>query len=295
LPGPKVFVSYSHKDEKALEQLQRYLHPLERDGLFTAWADTRLQGGDDWKKEIDQALAEASVAVLLISQDFLNSKFITEEEVPRVLAREAVGKMTVLPVFLGPSYVAETGFPDPRTSGRDKILLTKFQGYGKPDHPLSDLEWSAKERIYFELSRRLRTLAGAGPAASSPAPLAASATAAAGPARLFELTVQLEIRGESLQIQYHRPGLEPIASAILPWADWKQQIDPYHKALDTALNRALLPDLGTWGTFSSISSSDRWNDGSRFSAPCSTGPQERRGPTRSSGRCASGSTPRKAV
>jgi hypothetical protein len=63
VPGPKVFVSYSHRDGKALDQLQRFLRPLEREGLLAAWADTGLHGGGDWRREIDRVLAEATVAV----------------------------------------------------------------------------------------------------------------------------------------------------------------------------------------------------------------------------------------
>lgn len=245
MPGPKVFVSYSHKDEKALEQLQRFLRPLERDGLITAWADTGLKGGDDWKREIEQALADATVAVLLISQDFLNSKFITEEEIPRVLAREAAGLMTILPVFLSPSQVEEIGYPDPRTVGRDKVLLTKFQGYGTPAKPLSDREWSERERIYLDLSSRLRTLAGMVSAASPLAPVAvlSAASSSAGPARAYELTVQIEERGTALLITYHLPGLEPLGAVEIPWAEVKPRVDPIHQMLDTSLNRVVLEKL----------------------------------------------------
>ena len=199
MPGPKVFVSYCRKDEKALEQIQRFLRPLERDGLLCPWADTRIVGGAAWKTEIGQALADATVAVLLISQDFLDSAFITQEEAPRILEREAAGRLTVLPVFLSPSLVEDIGFSDPRTGGGAKVLLTKFQGYGTPDKPLSDLEWSARERIYTDLARRLRSLAGNGQVTeAAPSLLAPVATTAAGPARAYELTVQLDQSGDTL-------------------------------------------------------------------------------------------------
>ena len=125
MPRPKVFVSYSHKDEKALEQLLRFLRPLVREGLLGAWTDTGLQGGADWKREIEEALAAATVAVLLISQDFLDSDFIVKEEMPRILEREAAGLVKVLPVFLSPSLVSDIGFPDSRTGGRTKILFRR--------------------------------------------------------------------------------------------------------------------------------------------------------------------------
>lgn len=244
MPGPKVFVSYSHKNKKALEQLQRFLRPLERDGLIIAWADIGLEGGGDWRKKIEQALAEATIAVLLVSQDFLDSEFITREEVPRILEREAAGHITVLPVFLSPSLVEEIGYPDPHTGGKDKVLLTKFQGYGTPAKPLSTLEWSTRERVYLDLARQLRALSGTSSAAASPATASAVlATPATGPARAYELTVQIQGRGTALHITYHLPGLEPLGSAEIPWAEVTPRIDSIHQTLDTALNRVVLDKL----------------------------------------------------
>ena len=248
MPSPKVFVSYSHRDRdaKALQQLQRFLTPLERDGVVSVWADTELKGGDDWKQEIFQALAEATVAVLLISQDFLASDFITREEIPRILQREAEGRLKVLPVFLSPSSVDDVGYPDP--AGRTKVFLSKFQGFGTPQKPLATLEWSAREKTYADLAKQLRGLTGAGLA---PIPLAAGSTSPAPvPARAYELTVQLEDRGETILASYHLPGREPIGSATVLWADVKRRIDPVHDALDRMISRALLPQLGDpngWG------------------------------------------------
>ena len=40
----KIFISYSHSDEKWLRRLQVHLKPLERQGLIECWDDTRLAG-----------------------------------------------------------------------------------------------------------------------------------------------------------------------------------------------------------------------------------------------------------
>lgn len=246
MPGPKVFVSYSHRNAKALEQLLRFLRPLESEGLLAAWADTVLQGGHDWDRKIDEALAEATVAILLVSQDFLDSSFITKQEVPRLLEREAAGHLTVIPVFLSPSLAGEIGFDDPRSGGQRKLFLTKFQGCGSPDKPLSDLEWSKRERIYRDLARQIQSLAGTGHSPGAPAP----ATVSSSPARAYELTVQLEVQGETLLVTYHLPGSEPIGSATIPWAEVERRIKPLHQTLDQVNNRTLLPYLGSrdgWG------------------------------------------------
>jgi formylglycine-generating enzyme required for sulfatase activity len=132
---------------------------LEQDGLVDSWDDTRLQGGDDWPTEIDQALAAATVAVLFISQHFLASDFIRREELPRILAREQAGKLTVLPIFLRPSTVEDVEFSFIDQQGKTcKTKLSRFQGYGTPQKPLLKLSRSDREQIYVKLSQRIRAL-----------------------------------------------------------------------------------------------------------------------------------------
>jgi TIR domain len=158
----QVFVSYSHKDYDARDQLQRFLRPLERDGLIDDWVDTRLEGGDEWRAEIERALAESTVAVVFISQDFIASEFIFTQELPYILAAVHAGKLTVIPVFLSPSSVKSTdfSFTDPSSGEQATVNLTRYQGYGTPEHPLSEMSWSDRERQYTQLAERIRALMG---------------------------------------------------------------------------------------------------------------------------------------
>ena len=84
---PIVFVSYSHKDEIEKEELLSHLTVLERAGVFKLWVDDHIEGGADWKNEIKQAIVKASVVILLISNNFLLSDFISDTEVPAFLER----------------------------------------------------------------------------------------------------------------------------------------------------------------------------------------------------------------
>jgi hypothetical protein len=72
---PTVFISYSHKNEAWKDRLVTHLGVLAQEGLLDTWDDRRIGAGSNWKKEIEDALKKSSVAVLLVSADFLTSKF----------------------------------------------------------------------------------------------------------------------------------------------------------------------------------------------------------------------------
>lgn len=58
----KIFISYSHSDKRWLDRLLVHLRPMEREGVIDLWADTRIGAGDDWRHEIEAALAAADIA-----------------------------------------------------------------------------------------------------------------------------------------------------------------------------------------------------------------------------------------
>ena len=170
MPRPGVFLSYSHRDEPVLESLLPYLSALERQGRVTVWSDQQIKGGERWREEIEAALDGASIAVLLISQQFLASDFVRDEELPRILSRQLEGLMTVLPVFISPSTVTSDAIEmtDPK-GGTRRIVLTEFQGFGTPRQPLSDLALPEQQHRFVALADRIRELSGDAPAPELPA------------------------------------------------------------------------------------------------------------------------------
>jgi hypothetical protein len=137
-----VFVSCSHRDSKWLERLQVHLKPLEREGLTTCWDDTRIQAGADWRAEIEQALASAKAAVLLVSPDFLASDFIHHEELPVLLEAAQQRGTRILPVILSHCRYAESP-------------LGRFQAVNAPDRPLQGLSGVKRDEVLTALARTI--------------------------------------------------------------------------------------------------------------------------------------------
>ena len=138
-----VFVSYCHTDKEWLDRLQVHLRPLERENRITAWSDTRIRAGADWRREIGKALDSAATAILLISADFLASDFISEDELPKLL-ESAENKGTVI-LSLIVNHSRFTSTPS----------LSRYQAINPPDKPLASLDKAEQERVLVELTKAI--------------------------------------------------------------------------------------------------------------------------------------------
>lgn len=139
----RVFISYSHTDREYLDRLLVHLTPLQRDGLLELWADTHLRAGDKWNSEIEKALSRATVAVLLVSADFLASDFIARDELPPLLKSAEERGARVIPVIVKPCRF-----------NRDKHLR-HFQAINTPERALVLLPSGQQELVYDQLASEI--------------------------------------------------------------------------------------------------------------------------------------------
>lgn len=121
----EVFISYSHKDEDWKDRLVTHLHVLQMQDMIDVWDDRRIELGDDWKPEIEEAINRASIVILMISANFLTSKFILDKEVPKFLERRTKGGFRVIPLIVKPCAWKQVEW------------LSEIQGRPKDNHPLS--------------------------------------------------------------------------------------------------------------------------------------------------------------
>jgi hypothetical protein len=95
-----MFIAYSHVDEELKNELLKHLEPLKRLGLINAWHDQRIKAGDEWDKSISKNLESANIVLLLVSIDFINSKYCSDVELVQALALHEAGQAVVVPVIL---------------------------------------------------------------------------------------------------------------------------------------------------------------------------------------------------
>lgn len=135
----RLFISYSHRDEKYLQELRKYLEVERR---LDIWSDERIHAGADWRSEISEALAQADAAILLVSQDFLSSEFISNHELPTLL--ESV-KSRRLRLFL---------IPVGASTWRSAVI-ERFQWIHDPARPLRALRPALREAALVEINRQI--------------------------------------------------------------------------------------------------------------------------------------------
>jgi hypothetical protein len=93
-----VFISYNHNDEAEKNAFLSHLGVLRHAGI-DVWSDDQIGAGVDWEAEINRAIGQAKVAILLITANFLTSDFILGTEMPAILKHHEREGLIVFPVI----------------------------------------------------------------------------------------------------------------------------------------------------------------------------------------------------
>jgi len=91
----QVFISYAHQDVQWREEFERMLAPARERGLLDVWSDDAIEAGENWFQNIQRALERARVGLLLVTDHFLQSKFINREELARLLTSAKSGGVSI--------------------------------------------------------------------------------------------------------------------------------------------------------------------------------------------------------
>src|SRR3954453_16427026 len=91
-----LFYSYSHRDEALRKKLETHLSLLQDQGVISGWHDRRIAAGTEWDGAISKNLEGAGIILLLVSADFLASRYCRDVEVARAMERHEAEKAWVI-------------------------------------------------------------------------------------------------------------------------------------------------------------------------------------------------------
>ncbi len=93
----KGFITYSHKDQKAKDELITRLAVMVQQGEIETWHDGEITAGDKWYEDISSNLAESDILLYLVSATSLASKNCNKELAE---ALNVNAKIRVIPIIL---------------------------------------------------------------------------------------------------------------------------------------------------------------------------------------------------
>jgi hypothetical protein len=150
MEATKIFVSYSHHDKTYLtdDSLLGYLKGLKHDGA-DFWWDERLVAGDLWDDEIKKNLLSADIALVLVSQWFLDSEYIRNVEVRSFLERMQAQGLGVFPVILSACDWERYGWLKDRQHlpEGDKTLAQHYNRRGARENMFNRIRDALRQRL----------------------------------------------------------------------------------------------------------------------------------------------------
>lgn len=139
----QVFIGYSHKDKRWLDDLQTHLKPYVRKGSVTLWSDKQIAPGSKWFLKIKVALASTKVAVLLVTPDFLASDFIHEHELTPLLKEAEKGDVRIIWITVRACAYKETPLKD-------------YQAAIDPDKPLANMNKADRDKSWVKICEEIK-------------------------------------------------------------------------------------------------------------------------------------------
>jgi len=145
----RIFVSYSHRDPSYLgpDSLLGFLKGLEREEDVELWSDEGIEGGTLWDAQIQERMETSDIALVLVSQSFLDSRYCQDIEISAFLKRCRDGGMIIFPIILSPC----------EWDRQEWIASRQFLPGGNETIEEHYTEAGPRKRLYLRIRQELRS------------------------------------------------------------------------------------------------------------------------------------------
>lgn len=145
----KIFISYAHSDAPFFEVFRDGLknHLASSDCCdFSSWTDADIPVGSNWDEEIQKNLGGADVAILCVSANFLNSRYIRSDEFENLLHKYP--NTLIIPVYFNHCNI--NAWKDLAGKQFFKPAGDRYEEAGQPDFAFCDLvAFNRKNGLYI--------------------------------------------------------------------------------------------------------------------------------------------------
>jgi hypothetical protein len=145
---PNIFISFSHKDKSYRDGLVPALEAVAaiRDRV---WFDQKfIDIGDRFHPEIQRALAESRVGILLVSNHFLTSQYIKTHELPFLLRQAERGALKLGILYVSTVARAALAIPVEIDGQSRTVNLADTIGVNSPTEPLDRMNSGERNALY---------------------------------------------------------------------------------------------------------------------------------------------------
>ena len=164
----KVFIAYCFPEKRWLDRVQAELDPVVGNGRCVVWDERKLKSGVMWKTELPEVLATTKVAMMIVSDLFLESDFVTRAKLPALLEVERKNGLDICWVLASHCLFELAGLKEADAGNR---VAAALDGLGSSQR---DAEAAA-------IARKVAALLGIEPPAPTQAPGPKAAAARAVP------------------------------------------------------------------------------------------------------------------
>jgi internalin A len=111
------------------------------------WTDREIKPGENWHEEIQNSLARAKVAVLLVTPAFLRSEYIARSELAPLLQAAKSEGLVIFPIPVKPSSYEQSE-------------LAPFQAAHPLSEALSGLSAAKRDQAFVNIASKLADALG---------------------------------------------------------------------------------------------------------------------------------------
>ncbi len=139
----QLFYSYSSTDEPFRLELEHHLSLLKREGLLETWSFRDINAGSQWERQIDEHLNTADAVLLLVSANFISSRYCWEIELRRAIERADRHETLLIPIIVRPCDWQTAPF-------------ARFQAL--PEGAKAVTSWRPRDRAWMNVAAGIRHL-----------------------------------------------------------------------------------------------------------------------------------------